>query len=99
MARDFKKIMGSSSSVIYITTILTFCSLYAAQPIQPVFQEEFGLSGFQAILFTTLMMAPLGFAPLAYGAILEAYSARSLLRISVLLLGLLELVYFFVRVL
>ena len=93
MARDFTKIMGSSSSVIYITTILTFCSLYAAQPIQPVFQEEFGLSGFQAILFTTLMMAPLGFAPLAYGAILEAYSARSLLRISVLLLGLLELVF------
>ncbi len=78
---------------IYFCTIITFCSLYAAQPIQPVFQQEFGLSGFQAILFTTLMMLPLGFAPLFYGVLLESVSARLLVRTALLLLGLLELVF------
>ncbi len=77
--------------IIYCTTVITICSLYAAQPIQPVFQQEFGLSSFQAILFTTLMMAPLGVAPLFYGYLLEAYSAKKLLRRAVLVLGVLEL--------
>lgn len=85
--------MYSTSKVIYFTTILTFFSLYAAQPIQPVFQAEFGLSNLQAILFTTFMMAPLGIAPLFYGVILEAYSARKLLRLAVFLLAILELVF------
>lgn len=89
---------GSQSPVsgvrlIHFTTILTFCSLYAAQPIQPVFQAEFHLTSLQAILFTTLMMAPLGVAPLFYGVLLESYSARKLLRSAVLMLGLLELVF------
>jgi MFS transporter, YNFM family, putative membrane transport protein len=79
--------------VMYFTAILTFCSLYAAQPIQPVFQQEFHLTGFQAILFTTLMMAPLGVAPLLYGVLLEAYPARSLLRGAVFLLAILEMVF------
>lgn len=78
---------------MYFTTVLTFCSLYAAQPIQPVFQQEFELTGLQAILFTTLMMAPLGVAPLFYGILLEAYPARSLLRGAVLLLAFLEILF------
>ncbi|NLZ16599.1 MAG: MFS transporter [Desulfobulbaceae bacterium] len=78
---------------IYFCTVLGFCSLYAAQPIQPVFQQEFALNSFQAILFTTLMMLPLGFAPMFYGFMLEAFSARMILRLAVLFLGLLELVF------
>ncbi|PIE60819.1 MAG: MFS transporter, partial [Desulfobulbus propionicus] len=78
---------------IYFCTVITFCSLYAAQPIQPTFQQEFNLSPFQAILFTTLMMAPLGFAPLVYGIILESFSAKRLVRYAILLLGVLELVF------
>lgn len=77
--------------VIYVTTIVTICSLYAAQPIQPVFQKEFDLTSFQAILFTTLMMAPLGIAPLFYGYFLEAYPAKKLVRAAVLIIGILEL--------
>lgn len=73
--------------------MITFCSLYAAQPIQPVFQHEFSLTSFQAILFTTLMMMPLGFAPMFYGVLLEALSARMIVRTAVLLLGILELVF------
>jgi len=78
---------------IYFCTVITFCSLYAAQPIQPVFQHEFGLTSLQAILFTTLMMLPLGFAPMFYGVLLERLSARLIVRTAILLLGLLELVF------
>ena len=79
--------------IIYFTAIITICSLYAAQPIQPVFQEEFQLTNLQALLFTTLMMFPLGIAPLFYGFLLETFSAKLLIRSAVLLLGLLELVF------
>lgn len=81
--------------IIYLTAIITICSLYAAQPIQPVFQEEFQLTNLQALLFTTLMMLPLGVAPLFYGYLLETFSAKLLVRTAVLLLGLLELVFAF----
>lgn len=79
--------------IIYFTAIITICSLYAAQPIQPVFQNEFQLTQLQALLFTTLMMFPLGVAPLFYGFLLETFSAKLLLRSAVLLLGLLELAF------
>ncbi len=78
---------------IYFCTVITFCSLYAAQPIQPVFQHEFALTSLQAILFTTLMMLPLGFAPLFYGVLLESFSARLIVRTAILLLGVLELLF------
>jgi YNFM family putative membrane transporter len=78
---------------IYFCTVITFCSLYAAQPIQPVFQHEFALTSLQAILFTTLMMLPLGFAPLFYGVLLESLSARLIVRTAILLLGVLELLF------
>ncbi len=51
---------------IYFCTVITFCSLYAAQRSAAVPAEEFALSPFQAILFTTLMMLPLDCA-LFYG--------------------------------
>ncbi len=79
--------------IIYFTAIITICSLYAAQPIQPVFQQEFELTNLQALLFTTLMMLPLGIAPLFYGFLLETFSAKLLVRGAVLMLGLLELVF------
>lgn len=83
----------STSKYIYFTTVVTFCSLYAAQPIQPLFQHEFQLSHFQAILFTTLMMAPLGIAPLFYGYLLESFSAKIMVRWALFLLGILELLF------
>ncbi len=83
----------SASKLLYFATVVTFCSLYAAQPIQPLFKAEFQLSNFQAILFTTLMMAPLGFAPLVYGYLLEAFSAKVMLRWALFVLGILELFF------
>ncbi len=82
-----------SIKIIYFATGITICSLYAAQPIQPVFQSEFQLSNFQAILFTTLMMAPLGFAPLFYGYLLESFSAKVMVRWALFSLGILELFF------
>ncbi len=83
----------SASRYIYFTTVVTFCSLYAAQPIQPLFQHEFQLSDFQAILFTTLMMAPLGVAPLFYGYLLESFSAKVMVRWALFFLGILEIFF------
>jgi MFS transporter, YNFM family, putative membrane transport protein len=80
---------------ITFATIITFCSLYAAQPIQPLFQSQFQLSHLQAILFTTLMMAPLGVAPLVYGYLLESFSARWMVRGALLILGVLEIFFAF----
>ena len=83
----------SVNGPIYVTTVVAFCSLYAAQPIQPLFQTEFQLTRVQALLFTTLMMAPLGIAPLFYGYLLESFPARTLLRYALALLGIMEILF------
>ena len=69
------------------------CTLYAVQPIQPLFEKEFHLSRFEAVIFTTAIMLPLGFAPIFYGYILETFSSKRFLRNAVLLLGLLEILF------
>lgn len=63
------------------------------QPIQPLFEKEFSLSRFEAVIFTTVIMLPLGFAPIFYGYILETLSSKHFLRNAVLILGLLELAF------
>ncbi len=80
-------------NIIYFCTIITLCSLYAAQPIQPVFQREFELSRLQAALFTTFMMAPLGIAPLFYGFLLESMPPKRLVRGAVLGMAILEILF------
>ncbi|MBV5278498.1 MAG: MFS transporter [Campylobacteraceae bacterium] len=78
---------------MYACTILTLCTLYAVQPIQPLFEKEFNLSCFEAVIFTTVIMLPLGFAPIFYGYILETFSSKKFLKNAVLLLGLLEIAF------
>ena len=79
--------------IIYTCTILTLCTLYAVQPIQPLFEKEFNLSRFEAVIFTTAIMLPLGFAPIVYGYVLETFSPKRFLRKAVLWLGILELLF------
>ena len=79
--------------IIYLCTIFTLCTLYAVQPIQPLFEKEFDLSRFEAVIFTTVIMLPLGFAPIFYGYILETFSSKLFLRNAVLMLGILELCF------
>jgi len=80
-------------AIIYGCTILTLCTLYAAQPIQPLFQSALELNKFQASIFTTAIMLPLGIAPIAYGYILETFSAKRMLQVAVVALGLLEIAF------
>ncbi|MDR1285516.1 MAG: MFS transporter [Campylobacteraceae bacterium] len=87
--------MKKQTVILYMCAILILCTLYAAQPIQPLFKEEFALNGFQAVIFTTVIMFPLGIAPILYGYILESWSSRQMLRVSLLLLGILEISFSF----
>jgi MFS transporter, YNFM family, putative membrane transport protein len=84
---------AAAPSLLHLVTILTYCSLYGAQPIQPLLAGEFHLSHLQAILFTTLIIAPLGIAPLLYGYLLESHSVKVMLRLALALLGVLELLF------
>lgn len=80
-------------AILYACTILTLCTLYAAQPIQPLFEEEFSLTRFEAVIFTTVIMLPLGFAPIFYGFLLETIPAKQMLRRAVLTLAFLEILF------
>jgi YNFM family putative membrane transporter len=64
-----------------------------AQPIQPLFRAEFGRSKFQAVIFTTVIMFPLEIAPVLCGYLPERHSSGQMLRISPLLLGILEICF------
>ena len=79
--------------IIYGCTILTICTLYAAQPIQPLFESQYELSKFQAAIFTTAIMLPLGIAPIAYGYILETFSAKKMLQVALFALGVLVVLF------
>jgi YNFM family putative membrane transporter len=87
--------MKKQNYILYACTVFVLCTLYAAQPIQPLFKEEFALNSFQAAIFTTVIMFPLGIAPILYGYILENWSSRQMLRVSLLLLGILEICFSF----
>jgi YNFM family putative membrane transporter len=74
--------------VILVTTVLTLSALYVPQPLLPVLAEQFSVSREMAALLTTIVFVPLCLAPLVYGYLLESVSARKILRIAMLLLGL-----------
>lgn len=88
-----RKVSSANFIIIYTCTILTLCTLYAVQPIQPLFEQEFSLTRFEAVIFTTAIMLPLGIAPIFYGYFLESFSLKRFLKIAVLLLGILELLF------
>jgi YNFM family putative membrane transporter len=87
--------MNRQTSTLYACTILVLFTLYAAQPIQPLFKEEFALGDLQAVIFTTVIMLPLGVAPILYGYLLENFSLKRMLRTSLFLLGILEIGFAF----
>jgi len=57
-----------------------------------MFMTEFGVSQGASAMLTTVTMIPLAVAPILYGYILESVTAKKLLRISLLVLGVLQLV-------
>ena len=74
-----------------INTILVLSALYAPQPLLPVISAEFNVSREAAAALTTSSFIPLAFAPLVYGYLLESISATRLLKLTVPLLALTEL--------
>ncbi len=84
-------------AAVLFTTILALSALYLPQPLLPVLSVEFGVSRETAALLTTIAFIPLSLAPLFYGALLEAVSARRMLRLAVLLLAVTEGLMFVVE--
>ncbi len=76
-----------------INTVLCLSALYAPQPLLPVISAEFAVSREAAAALTTITFIPLAFAPLAYGYLLESISATRLLKLTVPLLALTELLF------
>jgi MFS transporter, YNFM family, putative membrane transport protein len=79
---------------ILFTTVLALSVLYAPQPLLPVIMSEFGVSLTSAAFLTTVAFLPLSVAPLIYGYVLESVSPRRMLRVSVLLLALSQVLFF-----
>ena len=78
---------------ILFNTILALSVLYAPQPLLPVLSQHFGVSREAAAALTTVTFIPLALAPLAYGYLLETVSPVRVLKITVPLLALTELLF------
>lgn len=83
------KLMGP----ILINTILALSALYAPQPLLPTLSSAFGVSREAAAALTTVTFIPLAVAPLLYGYLLESISATRLLKLTVPLLAITELLF------
>ncbi len=79
--------------LIIITTILTVASLYAPQPLLPLFSSIFSKDSSQAALLVTFTLIPLSLAPISYGYFLGSFSTVRLLRVSLLALSISVLVF------
>lgn len=80
-------------ALLLISTVLTYCTIYAPQPLLPLFAHHFAIPESRAALLTTVTLLPLSIAPLSYGFLLESWSALKLLRLSLVLLALSELAF------
>ncbi|MBN2141402.1 MAG: MFS transporter [Desulfovibrionaceae bacterium] len=80
-----------------LVTVAAFCAIYAPQPLLAVIAAEFGVSRDVCGLLITVTLLPFGFAPVAYGFLLESFSAARLMRVCLLLLAATELAVFLNR--
>lgn len=78
---------------IIFNTILALSVLYAPQPLLPVLSQEFAVSREAAAALTTVTFIPLALAPLLYGYLLETISPVKILKITISLLALSEIVF------
>lgn len=79
--------------LLLTATVLVFCTLYAPQPLLPLLAAAHGVPETQAALLITGTLLPLSLAPIFYGLWLERLSARRIMALSVVLLGLAQLVF------
>lgn len=81
--------------VVYFATVLITATMYAPQPISPLFEAELGVSRAAVALFITAIMVPLAVSALFYGYFLEKFSITHTLVIAFFVLGLLQLGFAF----
>lgn len=66
-------------AIILFSTVLAFSVLYAPQPLLPVLAQDLGVGRPAASLLITVTLIPLSVAPIAYGFLLQAVSAKRVL--------------------
>lgn len=81
--------------IVLATTFLVFCTLYTPQPILPQLARDFDVPITSAALMITVVLLPLGIAPVLYGYFLQAVPARTMLLASLSLISLGQLALFF----
>jgi MFS transporter, YNFM family, putative membrane transport protein len=79
---------------ILLAAILGISALYAPQPLLALLRDQFQVSQATASLLITVTLAPLGIAPLVFGALLESFSAKRLACAALALLALSEAAVF-----
>lgn len=84
-----------SSVIVFYTTIFAFSALYTPQPLLPMMRAEFGVTESTASLLVAATLLPLGFAPIIYGFLLQSFTARRLIVVSVSIIMASELGIFF----
>ncbi|MFP4315906.1 MAG: MFS transporter [Desulfovibrionales bacterium] len=72
------------------TTILAIAALYTPQPLLPTLARFFDVTRPTAGLLVTVTLLPLGFAPIVYGILLERFSPKLMIQVSVFLLSVTE---------
>lgn len=77
-------------AIVLACATLTFCVLYAPQPLLPRIADTFQVSPADASLMISITLLPLALAPLFYGYLIETFSARTLLRVAMALLAISE---------
>lgn len=82
--------------IVLATTFLAFFTLYTPQPILPELARDFDVPITSAALVITVVLLPMGIAPLLYGYFLQAVPARTMLLASLSLVSLDQLALFFV---
>lgn len=85
----------ASPVIVFYTTTFAFSALYTPQPLLPMMRAEFGVTESTASLLVTATLLPLGFAPIIYGFLLQAFTARRLIMVSVSIIMASELGIFF----
>ena len=80
--------------LLYLTTLI-FTTIYAPQPLFAAIHADFSVSEATVSLLVSVVLLPLGIAPLFYGVLLSSISTRRLLQISMLSLAAAGLPIFF----
>lgn len=98
--RRFPPLRLSRYSLITIlaATFLALATMYAPQPLLPLFAQTFGVSEADAAALITWSLLPMGLAPLGMGLLMQRIAPRRLLAIGLLLLGLTEIAFALVDV-